>query len=228
MLVILSSCTTCPLYLLSRATATVRRSPAKRTNFVSTETPSYPWNELKFTLQACFHSQPGAYTTDYLKSQVGFLRNTPSPKRVLFVSFGFCELLRWSLTSQKTTVHSGHLFSLIQWLIFRTWKALYRLKSSTADRHHAHCATSKRILITIGWFYLFWRGRRSACICCFHRMLPSQRFMASHGKGHREEETSRFKILLFLHDCLLSFRNLACSHLLAPAHPLNLYMSVAC
>ena len=69
--------------------------PSKRTELLWLETLSLPfkWTEDR---TSGFNAQTSVYTKDRLKSQEWFFA-TPPPPTNLFVSLGFCKLLRWPL-----------------------------------------------------------------------------------------------------------------------------------
>ena len=91
------------------AIAKVRRSPATR-KIVSLETPPSPWNEQKLALQAST-LRPMCIQNTIWSLNCDFFFETPHPpKRILFVSIGFCELLRWLLTNHKNSFSVVHYF----------------------------------------------------------------------------------------------------------------------
>ena len=119
------------------AMAKVHRTPAKRTQLVSLETPSLPTKRTKGRTSG-FNSQTNVHTKDHLKHHECFLRDPLLPKRSLFVSLGFCELLRWPVNSTIATrsllfwallsgtvvipsfiyVTRCHVFTMIELLLF--------------------------------------------------------------------------------------------------------------
>ena len=101
--------------------AKVRRSPAKRTALVSLETSPYPWKEQKFALQASA-VKPICIQNTISSPKCDFFEKPHRPKRILFVSLGFSEHLRWSLTMSLSS-----LFYHVRLQVSVVWEADYSL-----------------------------------------------------------------------------------------------------
>ena len=55
-----------------------------------------------------FNSQTNVYSKHHLKPEVWFFKKPHPPNRILFVSPGFCELLRWPQTKTNMKVTGGN------------------------------------------------------------------------------------------------------------------------